>query len=243
MSTQSVFAGYMKELLTDFKAKMKCHQDDGQPRGICQLLEISADTPLNQFRLYEPAEEENRPGEAERVYGTTTSICQKLEEWITTKEIKEINGKIYLKGECSYEEYTDRTQNTRSQRCTPKTELLNWDHYTKDTTVRKGDSSTQALNLCMNIVTLILVNSGLTKTGARVELEVAKKDNYCDLVYKALANWATPELAEKIMFQWFTVQNIPEGKRPRYEITGQDFFEAISIANSTRHHPEKGMHC
>ncbi|EUD69417.1 hypothetical protein C922_00280 [Plasmodium inui San Antonio 1] len=239
----SIFAGYIASVLDASSRKLGCNTKNGESNGICDIITAESNRKIEGLLTYPKQDDEEFASNAERVYKSTRGICQGLEAWFTTKEINRKHSPPHLTGKCNYEEYKNTAQSSGGNNCQPRADLLNWGAAQFETELSRNYKEMRGLAICMNIVTIILISFGLTDTSKNVNLEKAKQGNYCEKTYVRLKNWTNDLIAKELMNQWFTVQGMPRDIRKEYEISGQDLFEAVSIANLSRGTPEKGLNC
>ncbi|EUD64292.1 hypothetical protein C922_05324 [Plasmodium inui San Antonio 1] len=239
----SVFEGYIGGLPDEYQRLHECSRTQITPQGKCDLfgdriqmikslkaIKSQEDAPLKEYQVT-------------NIYKLSNQICRDLEAWISTRKISNVGGRTLLTGGCSYTQYTNKEKGSGDVPCSPRNDLLKWANLTAERVTQRTNRDHRSLRLCMELVTIMMIQLELTDTSKSVNLQMAIEKNYCQGVFQALRQWGNEKIARKIMNQWFTFQDREQEQNPQYEIGGQDLFEALSASNKTRGVGNKDLNC
>ncbi|EUD64197.1 hypothetical protein C922_05421 [Plasmodium inui San Antonio 1] len=237
---------YLNQLLDNAEVKSYCRQFLTSKPGICRFINPSRTDPHERVSewVYNPTGAWDEVKNKQGIYSLTRGACIDINNWLTTLSPQEAANSKNLYAGCQYDQYRNNrklTDNTGN--CQPKKEANNWADYSQSRTLSLWQSHQKSLQVCMDIMRIILLELGLTVSGARVKIDEGEGSNRCGKIYTSLEKWGGTWVARSIMKQWFAVDDKHQKLQQSFALSGTDLYEVMTEQVSGVHKGDKETEC
>ncbi|EUD65746.1 hypothetical protein C922_03729, partial [Plasmodium inui San Antonio 1] len=227
----SVLPGYLGELLNHTELKTYCQQKTASQEGICRFLKPADKQETVSEWVYDDDSRWKEVKNKRGIYSLTRGACIDIEMWLSTLSITPQAGRKELLTGCSYDDYkSNKQKNSSGESCIPKKAILRWHGLGGNRSLFLKQPNQKTLQVCMDIMRIILLEVGLTVSGRRVDQEKAMQVNICDGIYKRFKEWAGEEIAHTIMEQWFDIEGGKRTGAKGFSLSGRDLYEIMTEA-------------
>ncbi|EUD66382.1 hypothetical protein C922_03298 [Plasmodium inui San Antonio 1] len=225
----SIFPGYIETVRDLLKRRKFCTDSTKSKLRICQLENDEKGVIQVREWPYDRKTQSWDPNLSRYLYGMSRNICIWIELWMNNLERSNTDQTKLLSGQCQYGDFKNLIkQGEGKEKCQIDQDRSRWVTFLKSDELNMSQTNQKDLQMCMEIVRILMQASGISRDGSGVRLNLGNQGSLCQRFYDELKAWGGQDVALNIMRHWFTVHNWPMGMQPEFLLTGRDLYEIIT---------------